>query len=147
MSSFRGAYDSIPVDDKGRIILPRKIRGSLPQETNDSCVLAAWLENCLAVFDTHTWNELTSKIQSGASVSDANTRNLLRFLHSNSDDVKIDNQGRISINKKLLGFAGITDRVTVIGVGDHAEIWSPERYEQHMAGIDVARVAELTDLF
>lgn len=147
MSSFRGAYDSVPVDDKGRIILPRKIRGALPQEASDNCVLAAWLENCLAVFDIHTWTELTSKIQSGASVSDANTRNLLRFLHSNSDDVKIDNQGRISINKKLLGFAGITDRVTVIGVGDHAELWSPERYEQHMAGVDVAKVAELTDLF
>ena len=147
MPSFFGEHGPIPVDPKGRIILPRKIRGAFPSNTDATCIIAAWLDGCLAVFDPQSWREFIEKMQKAASVSEANSRNLLRYFASNSEEVRIDSQGRISINKRLLTKADVLDNVTVIGAGDHAEIWNPERYESHMANIDPGKVAELTDLF
>lgn len=147
LPSFFGEHGPIPVDPKGRIILPRKIRGALPQEESATCIIAAWLDGCLAVFDPVAWKEFIARIQNAASVSEANSRNLIRYFASKSEEVKIDSQGRISISRKLLATTEATDNVVVIGAGDHAEIWNPQRYEQHMASIDLGKVAELTDLF
>ena len=136
MPSFSGEHGPVPVDPKGRIILPRKIRGAFPPEANDTCVVSAWMDGCLAVFDPQSWKEFITKIQASGSISDPNHRMLLRYFNASAETVNIDNQGRISMPKKHLEKSQITDKVMVIGAGEHAEIWNPDRYEQQMATLE-----------
>jgi MraZ protein len=147
MPSFSGEHGPIPVDPKGRIILPRKIRGEFPPEARDTCILSAWMDGCLAVFDPQTWKEFIVKIQTSGSISDPNHRMLLRYFNASAETVNIDSQGRISIPKKLLEKAQITDRATVIGSGDYAEIWKPELYEQFMGNIEPEKAIAQANMY
>ena len=142
MSYFSGEHGPIPVDTKGRIILPRKIRGALPSEASDTCVISAWMDGCLAVFDHQSWKEFITKIQNSGSISDPNHRMLLRYFNASAETANIDSQGRISISKRHLEKARISDRAMVIGAGEHAEIWDPGHYEQHTASIDPEKAIE-----
>ncbi|MDP2651441.1 MAG: hypothetical protein Q8O98_02510, partial [bacterium] len=45
---------------------------------------------------------------------------------------RLDDQRRISLERELRRPAGLlrSKRVLVIGIGDHVEIWSPQRWKQ-----------------
>lgn len=51
-------------------------------------------------------------------------------FRSGATDCEVDNQGRILLPANLREFAGITKDVTVVGVGERAEIWSKEKWEE-----------------
>ena len=44
----------------------------------------------------------------------------------------------------LLGHAGIAKDVVVVGVGDHLEVWSAERWTQEQQALD-AEIEEVTE--
>ena len=146
MPYFFGTYGPVPVDPKGRIILPRKIRGSLPPEAGENCVLAVWMDECLAVFDPQTWRDMISRIQAKASVSDPGNRQFIRLLSANAEEGKLDTQGRLTISKNLQDKAHITDRALVIVNVDHAEIWDPDRYREQTSVLNLSDIAAQTDL-
>lgn len=53
--------------------------------------------------------------------------------------------GRIVLNKEFKDFAGISEDVKLVGLGDRFEIWSADRYEE-MAKDMVELAAESVDL-
>ncbi|MGH2779646.1 MAG: division/cell wall cluster transcriptional repressor MraZ, partial [Actinomycetota bacterium] len=54
---------------------------------------------------------------------------------------EVDRQGRVAVPQHLREQAGIEKDVVVVGVLDHAELWSPDRLEVGRAEMD-----ELNDL-
>ena len=51
----------------------------------------------------------------------------LKVLGESSEQVMLDVQGRIRIRDRLLAFAGLTERVVMVGECNRIELWSPER--------------------
>ncbi len=60
-----------------------------------------------------------------------------RYLFSSSEPVEPDNQGRIVIPSALLDFASVKKEVTVIGAGDHFEIWEAKLWKKHIKEVEV----------
>lgn len=54
----------------------------------------------------------------------------MRFLFANAAKCEPDKQGRFLIPAELRQYAGITQDVTFIGQGGHAEIWDSAAYDK-----------------
>ena len=139
---FIGEYEDLPVDPKGRLIVPATFRKALPQGVG-SLIIAEWFEGCLAAFEPGGWDKLIQQLI-GLDRSQKQTRQLVRRLVGRATEAKIDRQGRILIPRKRLEMVGITDRATLSGVIDKIEIWNPDRYNEAQNGADLeAAAAEL----
>jgi len=50
-----------------------------------------------------------------------------------SEEVTLDAQQRISIPKKLLDYAKIDTKVTIVGMVDRIEFWEPAQFDAYLA--------------
>lgn len=119
---FMGEYHQ-KIDEKGRLIIPAKIR----YELGENFIVTRGLDGCLFVYKKDTWNKIISKYQALPNVKEA--RNFMRFFLSGAISLDFDKQGRINISTPLTKYADLTKDVTVIGVGDRLEIWDSKRWE------------------
>ena len=118
-SGFYGRYQHT-VDAKGRVFVPVKFRDKLGSEF----IAAAVLDHCISLYSLEEWDKLMEGVNA-MPVSKA--RDLQRHLSSNAIDVQIDSQGRVLLPKHLVAYGMLEKDVTVIGAGNHAEIWNAER--------------------
>ena len=123
---FMGEYHHT-IDDKGRLTIPSKIR----YELGENFIVTRGLDGCLFVYPKETWESLIVKYQDLPNVKDA--RNFMRFFLSGANNQEFDRQGRINISSPLIKYAEIIKDCVIIGVGDHLEIWSDERWNGFVA--------------
>ena len=111
----------------GRVVLPKKLRELLK---GNVFILAKGFNFCLAGFDKDAWEEKAKEL---VNVSLLESENLekRRFLFSSTVYLEIDDQGRFVIPKNMLDFSSLRNKVQIIGVGDHFEIWSPENWVKY----------------
>jgi MraZ protein len=126
MRLFLGEYDHI-LDDRGRIMLPRKIRTEL---TGEQIVVSKGFDACIFGYDMNSWENEAGK-QLVNSVTDKDSRNMRRYLFSAAEKAEIDKLGRVVLPAHLKEYAGIEKDVIVIGAGDHFELWEPKRWEAY----------------
>ena len=142
---FIGEYEDIPVDPKGRLIVPASFRKSLPMGVN-TFVVARWLDGCLAAFEPDGWKLFIQRLQN-QDRGQRQIRQLIRALAGRATEVRIDGQGRVLIPRKHLEMAGITERSTLVGVIDRIEIWNPDRYAGSLGEVNLEEIAEDLDCF
>ena len=143
---FIGEYEDVPVDPKGRLIVPSAFRRTLPMGVS-TFVVARWFDGCLAVYDPDGWKRVMRRLQS-LDGGQRQSRQLIRALAGRATDVRVDRQGRILIPRKYLDMVEITDRATIIGALDRFEVWNPKRYAGYMDEADqkLEEIAEEIDL-
>lgn len=112
------------MDLKGRVTVPSKFR----EDLGDRFFVCRAIENCLYVFSPSQMEEFEKRISEFPMVQQDKLR---RYFFSGAGEVEPDKQGRILIPQKLREHAGITKEVTVIGVGDKAEIWATENWNAY----------------
>ena len=127
---FTGEYRHA-VDDKGRIAVPSRFRAQLA----GGCVVARWLDTCLAIFPMPAWEELATKVGS-LPMTDPNARLLQRQLFAGAFETELDRQGRVLVPQGLRTFAGLESEALVLGSRDHAEIWAPARWDEYSRALD-----------
>ncbi len=130
---FIGEYEDIPVDNKGRLIVPAAIRRVLPTHVT-SLVIARWFDGCLAGFDPIGWQQVLQQIREGNHKGKVK-RQIARWVMGGAAEARIDRQGRLLVPRKLLDMSEITDRATLSGVGNRIEIWNPARYSADMSDV------------
>lgn len=123
------------VDTKGRIFIPVKLREKL----GNTFIAAAVLDRCVSLYSMEEWESLLEKLTSGPM---AETRKLLRKVTESAEDVTLDAQGRILLNKNLIAHAGLEKPALIIGAGRRAEIWNPDVYNTVMADMTDETVEE-----
>ncbi len=111
----------------GRVVLPKKIRELIK---GDSFIVTKGFDFCLAGYDKEDWEERSKELLK-VSLLDKENIEKRRFLFSSTMYLDIDDQGRFVIPKSLLSFIGIQDKALIIGVGDHFEIWNPEKWAEY----------------
>jgi MraZ protein len=124
------------IDDKGRLILPSQFRDVL----NGSKVSGQVYLGCypgtrfVSVYPFERWEELVlswkdeRRFPSAAVMQEGQ-----RLFFANLEQANVDRTGRITIPSHFRERAGLKSEVTVIGVGEKMEIWSPEELEAHEA--------------
>ncbi len=113
------------IDSKGRLTLPAKFRGELAK----GVVVTRGLDGCLFVHPVDEWQELARKINS-LPLTRKDARTLARLIYSGASDCTPDKQGRILLPSYLREFAGVDGETVIIGLHNHLEIWSPQRWER-----------------
>ncbi|NBO22388.1 transcriptional regulator MraZ [bacterium] len=130
MKMFLGEYQP-NLTDGSRLALPKKLR---EQILGDEVVLSRGFEKCIFVYDKQDWlNESQKQIDN--PITDSKTRDLRRYMFAGATDSKIDSQGRIVIPANLQSYATLQKGITVIGAGDHIEIWDTESWNQYFENV------------
>ena len=113
------------IDDKGRLIIPSKLRSEL----GDSFIVTRGLEGCLFVYPEQEWNNIVEKLKT-LPFTKKDARNFSRFFLSGATALEFDKQGRINITSPLIHYADLKKDCVIVGVSDRLEIWSEERWNQ-----------------
>lgn len=132
---FLGEYKHNLTTGK-RLALPKKIR---EQIAGNEVVLAKGFEPCIFGFDRQAWDE-AAKQELLVPISENRGREIRRQMFAGAQEVDIDVQGRVVLSDPLISWAGIKGEMTVIGAGDHFEIWENSRWTEYKKKIEKENV-------
>lgn len=131
MSFFKG-QETYSIDNKGRVNIPAKMRKSMSPEANDTFVVTRGTENCIVAYPLDEWKKYEEKLQN-LNQFDEKNRFFLRTILMWSEEVGLDAQQRVSLPKKLIDFAQIDNKTTIVGMVDRIEFWNPENFEKYLS--------------
>ena len=137
MAYFTG-YFELFVDEKGRVILPKKLK----EQSGSDLVLTQGLDGCVYILTPEEWLNLQNKISKtpmskGLAIS--------HFFNTYKTDVTADKQGRVQIPLPLRRLAAIEGNVMMIGNGNRIEIWNPDRFNDMVCKMDTASIMATMD--
>lgn len=130
MAGFLGQAE-YSIDGKGRVALPAKMRRALSPEANETFVATRGLNQCVFLYPLDLWTRVEAEL---AALNRFKQENLvlIRTITSWSEEVQLDGQGRIALSKRLMDFAGLGDKATILGALDHIEIWAPDVFDAYL---------------
>jgi MraZ protein len=124
---FRGSSFHT-IDPKGRIIIPSRFREIIKSTGTDS-VMVSRLDGCLYAYTLDQWHDIETRIQALAEKSD-NMRRFRRVFIGGAFECACDKQERILIPQALRQYSQLDRDIVLVGVLDHFEIWSREKWDQ-----------------
>lgn len=134
---FMGEYHHT-IDDKGRLIVPTKLRDDLGQ----NFIVTRGLEGCLFVYPKNEWDKIINKYKELPDTKDR--RYFMRIFLSGATVCDLDKQGRINIPMPLMQYSNLVKECLIIGVDERLEIWSKESWEKFIEANE-ANLSEIAD--
>ncbi|PIP14944.1 division/cell wall cluster transcriptional repressor MraZ [Candidatus Roizmanbacteria bacterium CG22_combo_CG10-13_8_21_14_all_35_9] len=123
---FFGEYQ-INFSGSGRLLLPKKVREPLKGNT---FILTKGFGNCLAGYDKDDWEKRASELLNPSLLQPTDMDNR-RYIFSSLVYLEIDEQGRFVVPKNLLEYGQLKEKIVIIGVGDHFEIWNNDQWIEY----------------
>lgn len=127
---FYGQYEN-RLDEKNRLMIPKKLRSQI----GDSIFIVEYLDGILSIFKPEDFDKLSEKAQTLPFTQEA-ARKYLRKIIGSAIDIPVDKMGRVQVPKNYVVKHNLGKDITLIGVGDHIEIWNKEDYENYEEGVD-----------
>jgi MraZ protein len=121
---FFGRYEH-SLDNKGRVILPAKLRVHFSQPG----FLTPHLEGCLALW-TNDEFEKEIEVRLAQAEEDPVARNQVREWSAAVFEAEIDRQGRMAVPAHLRAYAGLEQEVLVVGMINRVELWAPRAWQE-----------------
>ena len=137
------SYYECKIDDKGRVLLPTKLKTELaPYITEIFILKRSVFGGCLEFWPKSEWDKETAEISKLNRFNRENVEFIRKYV-AGLKTVELDGTGRLLIPKDLLVFAGIEKDIVISGVGDRVEIWDKTKYEANLkSGQDFEPLAE-----
>lgn len=130
------------LDDKGRVVIPSKLR----EELGSFVVLTRGLDGSLFLYSESIFKTLTEKLMT-LSFTEKESHNMTRLMISGATTLEFDKQGRINIPSFLKDYASLDKEVVIIGVLNRLEIWSYEKWMEFVH-LNIERLSDVSiDLF
>jgi MraZ protein len=129
--AFRGQYEH-SLDAKDRLTIPARWRGPLA----DGVVLFADLDPCVSIFPPSAYERMSDRYLGTLSPFSRDARMMKRRFHASSSDEALDAAGRVRLPRQMVERAGLAGTCVMVGVDDHLEVWSPERWAAEQSEID-----------
>ncbi|HCH45733.1 division/cell wall cluster transcriptional repressor MraZ [uncultured Algoriphagus sp.] len=123
---FNSQYEC-KLDPKGRLVMPSKIKGAIPEANGTTLMLRMAEDKCLALYPMVEFKKLENQIKA-LSINNPEQRKLQRTFFITSVEVELDSAGRLLIPKLYQTYAGLEKDVVVVGMGSRIEIWNPQNY-------------------
>ena len=111
------------LDEKGRIIIPSKLR----EELGENIIVTRGLEDCLFIYSEKEWSLIVSKLKS-LPFTKKDARSFTRMFLSGATATEFDKQWLIKISLPLIEYAKLDKECIIIGVNDRLELWSKEKW-------------------
>lgn len=117
--------DTHSLDEKGRVVLPRRFRDAL----SDGCIVAKGEDHQLLVFTRDAYDQKAAEVMTAPNTRAG--RRVRRIFFSGADEQSLDKSGRLLLKSELRDYAQLGDggEVKVLGLYGHIELWNPERFE------------------
>jgi MraZ protein len=128
------------VDAKGRVALPARLRGSLPEGS----VLARGTEHRLVIWPRAEWDEMNARMRT--RLTSAALRNWERHHSAHARLLELDAQGRMLIDAENRRWAEIGERCVFVGLGNRVELVGEAIWDADEATMDPDRFSELYDI-
>ncbi len=138
MVNFVGEYPR-QLDDRGRFILPAKIREKL---SGTVYVTRSPIDECLNLYTEEEWEAIAAKVRALPTVTDRNAAALQRKLFGKAISCEVDKQGRIPLTSELIEFAHMKKDIVLVGVNSKLEIWDSESWKTVDDAIDAEAIIE-----
>jgi len=124
---FQGSQ-SINVDVKGRMAVPSRYRDLLVAVCEGRLVVTANpYERCLNIYPEPQWQDVKAKIESLPN-SNKKVRRLQRLVLGNASELEMDGNGRLLLPSTLREYANLDKKVVLVGLGEKAELWSEQSW-------------------
>ena len=120
------------LDDRGRIILPSKLRDVV---CDTVYITQSPSEKCLHLYTEEEWNKVAAKVNQLPTATDRNAAAFVRLFFGKATAVTVDKQGRIPIAKKLIDYAGLSKDTVLVGANTRLEIWDAGEWEAYQANL------------
>ncbi len=127
---FLGEYTHT-IDDKGRLTIPAKFRGTLAA----GLVVTRGFDQNLMLFPMDEWQLLSGRIAERPML-DEGMRAFRRRVFSGAVDLVPDRQGRILLPPYLRQFADINGEAVIAGNFNYLEIWGIEQWQAVLESIE-----------
>jgi len=125
---FYGEY-AHSIDNKGRLILPSKLRETAKNNFVEKFYITRGLDKCLFMFSEEEWKAAEQKFKS-MSFTKQDSRKFNRLYFSGAVEIIPDKQGRILLPTYLKDYAQIKRDVVIIGVSSRIEVWAKDQWQE-----------------
>lgn len=122
---FMGEY-AHQLDNKGRLIIPAKFREVL----GDKMVINRGLDGCLNVYSLSAWETILIQLRQ-LPTTKKESRMYMHMMTAKAAMVEVDSAGRVLLPSSLIQEAALSKACVIVGVVDHCEIWSEERWNTY----------------
>lgn len=120
------------VDKKGRVSVPARFRTLLSESSyNGICVYESFRLPCLEGSSREFMDRLSERLDEDFGAFEDAKDALATTILGAAFDLPFDNEGRVLLPHPLLRYAGITDQVVFVGVGEKFYIWEPAAWEAY----------------
>jgi MraZ protein len=126
---FYGEYFHA-IDNKGRLILPSKLREAAKANFIEKFIMTRGLDKCLFMFGEEEWRATEQKFKA-MSFTKQDSRKFNRLFFSGAVEMVPDKQGRILVPVYLKDGAGIKKDVVIIGISNRIEIWAKDLWQDY----------------
>lgn len=129
---FFGSFEHT-LDEKNRLLIPSRLRGQLSSKV----FIMKGYEGSLSIYTEQSFDNFLEKLQNLPYESKL-SRDIERVSLSSVFELNIDLANRIQIPTALVNKYSITKDVVVLGVIDHIEIWSKDKWEKYLKDNEAA---------
>jgi MraZ protein len=117
------------LDTKKRLSLPAKFR----KELGKTVVVTRGFDSALFVYSQKEWKKFVEKNMDDLSIGKSDTRAMSRFMLGGAVETNIDSAGRILIPDFLKDFAGLKNKVMVVGLASRVELWDEDKWNNYQS--------------
>jgi MraZ protein len=123
-----GQYEC-KADVKGRVNIPTSLMAQLNDVLEKGFVIKrSVFQQCLEFYPKQAYDELMTKIVAKNQFS-RNYDTFLRNFLAGSQQISLEERGRLQIPKNLIAFASIQKEVVLASAINRIEIWDKAKYE------------------
>lgn len=116
------------LDNKGRMVVPSRFRPTVGEKAK--VFIIEGFEGCISIYPQTHFDTLIEKLKSYEFTS-SNDRAYLRNIYASIVELEVDSHNRLSLPKAVLDHYKISSDVTIVGVGDHFEVWNRSEFESY----------------
>ena len=132
MLLLTGEYQHV-VDEKSRVLISNKLRNQIDfEEHGSNFYLVLGVNSILCMYPEKYFERLVLSVAPNTTAPDEAVA-FERMSFALASKIELDSQGRLLLNENLRKRAGLKDRITLVGVRDHIELWNSENWEQYLA--------------
>ena len=128
------------IDGKGRVSIPAGFRSVLAKDGYDGLYCYPSLDmNAVDSGGNGLFQAIEQRLSRTETYTEAHDY-LSTAFYGMGEQLKIGQDGRVSLTDTIKSYAGIDTHVTFVGQGYKFQIWSPERFQDHkIKALELAR--------
>lgn len=127
VGKYFGRYER-NLDERNRLQIPSKLFSSLP----DRFYAMRGFDGCLAIYEESAFLATQDDL-ANLSYRNPESRAFIRIALASVSELEVDAHGRITLGKELCDHYSIGQKVVVLGIQDHFEVWDAVAYATYEA--------------